>query len=216
MRHLVNGRAEVLEHVNLDQYEIFASVAGGALEAVEDMLFAFASEDEFLDWVRRSDARTADQITQLMNGLAQLGIAHRERGAELKQSIGTLLNEQEAPDGSCARDGQNSRPALLSTGLVLYEHINFGGRSFNARELVPYGDINLPLWRFGDKTSSFRLKSTVCALFEHTWFKGRSWWVWAGPKDVPWVGQWWNDRISSCVCGPSYEAILKLLLRNLL
>jgi hypothetical protein len=212
----VNGSAEVLGQVNFDQYEVFASVADGALEADEHMLFAFASEDEFLDWVRRSDPKTANQITQLMNGLAQLGIAHRENGAELKQLIQAVMDEQEALAGRGARDDPNILPALLETGLVLYEQVNFGGRSFNVRELVPYVDINLPLWRFGDRTSSFQLKSTVCALFEHTWFKGRSWWVWAGPKDVAWVGQWWNDRISSCACGPSYEAILKLILRNLL
>ncbi|MDQ5824747.1 MAG: beta/gamma crystallin family protein [Chloroflexota bacterium] len=216
MRHIVNGSAEVLEHVSFDQYEVFASVEGGALAAKEDTLFAFASEDDFLDWVRRSSPRTADQITQLMNGLAQLGIAHRENGAELKQNIQAVMEARAEQDTHDVAQAGNAGPVPLRTGLILYEDVNFGGRSFDARELAPYVDINLPQWRFGDRTSSFQLKSMVCAMFEHTWFRGRSWWVWAGPKDVPWVGQWWNDRISSCVCGPSYEAILKLILRNLL
>jgi hypothetical protein len=53
-------------------------------------------------------------------------------------------------------------------------------------------------------------------VFEHTWFKGRSWWIFPGPRSIPYVGEWWNDRISSCVCGPGYEDILKLILRYLL
>jgi hypothetical protein len=205
MRYLANGREELPEQIRFDQHEVFASLGAGTLDAEDDTVAMFPSEEEFLDWVRRSDPKVADQISQLMTGLDQLGIARRERGADVKQSLHALLDE-EKPHGE-----------LLSTGLVLYEHINYGGRSFDVRDLIPYVDLNLlPWWRFNDKTSSLKLRHSVCAVFEHTWFKGRSWWIWPGPKDIPWVGESWNDRISSCICGPSYEEVLKLILKYLL
>lgn len=204
MQYLVDGREDAPEQVRFDQYEVFASVGAGALDRQGDTISVFTSEEEFLDWVRRSDPRVADQIAQLMTGLAQLGIAHREKGAELNRSLQSLLDEQAG------------RAELLGTGMVLYEHINYGGRSFEVKDLVPYVNLNLPWWRFNDKTTSLKLNNTVGALFEHTWFKGRSWWIFPGPKSIPYVGEWWNDRISSCVCGPSYEEVLKLILRSLL
>ena len=207
MRYLVNDRLEPVDQIRFDQYEVFATVGMGVLNGEEETVSVFTSEDEFLDWVRRSDPKIAHQISQLMTGLSQLGTERRERGAELKKSIESLLSDQHGRLG----------PAPLDAGLLLYDQIMYGGRSLEVIDLVPYGDLNqMPHWRFDNKTSSFKLRSSVCTLFEHTWFKGKSWWVWGGPREIPWVGQEWDNRISSCVCGPSYEAILKLMLKNLL
>ncbi len=203
MRYLANGKEKVVEAVKFDRYEVFASVGSGARNSEDTMVSVFAAEDEFLDWVKRSDPRSAEQVSQLITGFAQLGMAHREQGPGLMEALQSMLEDLPQNNSPCG-------------GLTLYEQINYGGRSLEVENLIPYVDLNMLPWRFNDKASSLKLESGVCAVFEHTWFKGRSWWIWPGPQNIPWIGEWWDDHISSCICGPSYEDVLKFMLKHLL
>ncbi len=80
MHYLVNDRQVPSEQIRFDQYEVFASMATRFLDEEEETVSVFTSEDEFLDWVRRSDPRIEHQISQLMTGLSQLGIERRVGG----------------------------------------------------------------------------------------------------------------------------------------
>jgi hypothetical protein len=171
-----------------DNYEITVT-RGGRTDVANDTAFLFRTEDDFRNWAARDNRRTGENISSLVTALDQLSLVRRGKEDRIQREL------------------QQRQAALVSpiTGLTLYEHINYGGRSLGDATLIPYPDLR---WQnFSDLTSSMKVAVPVCAVFEHIWFKGRSWWIW-GPTDISWVGDWWNDRISSCVCGPSWEEII--------
>lgn len=87
-------------------------------------------------------------------------------------------------------------PADETNGVVcarLFQHKNYGGSQLAA------GPGHYPkLGPWSDEISSLRVrKGCVLRVYEHTKFGGAQWKI-TGP--VPWVGNGWNDRISSFVC----------------
>jgi hypothetical protein len=187
MRFLVNGDTELRRP---DAYEIAISPPGGT----GDTVFLFRTERDFQQWMAANDQKAGKHITSLMDALQRLTSASRTNQNKIERDV-------------------RARAAIPNpvVGLTLYEHINYAGRSLGEPTLVAYPDLTWSWLNFNDLASSFKVTVPVAALFEHTWFKGRSWWIW-GPQDNPWVGNWWNDRISSCVCGPSWEEIIAVIL----
>ncbi len=85
-----------------------------------------------------------------------------------------------------------------------YQHINYGGARLqldprhSAYDLTEFHMSGYLWWwtSWNDQISSLKTGTYGAWLFEHTKFEGEPFIV--GPRtEIPWIGQVWNDRISS-------------------
>lgn len=91
--------------------------------------------------------------------------------------------------------------APAHAGIMLYEHINYGGKTYNAGT-----GYQKSLGSFNDKTSSLKVsgRNVTATLYEDVNFRGaKSVAFQKGSPDLrtwatnAWPGDTWNDRASS-------------------
>jgi hypothetical protein len=83
-----------------------------------------------------------------------------------------------------------------ATTCELYEHANFAGKVYR----IDTDKEDADLWRSFDDDASSVIVPRNCELwvFEDKDFGGRR--KPFGPGDYPYVGNYWNDRVSSAAC----------------
>ena len=82
---------------------------------------------------------------------------------------------------------------LWAEEIILFEHIDFGGRSIT----ITGDTTNLHKIGWGDRASSFKILSGTWTFYEHIDYKGRN--VTLGPGNYRWIGTvgFSNDALSS-------------------
>lgn len=89
--------------------------------------------------------------------------------------------------------GAGTAFAQRGCSVQVFEHANFQGASFRTdRDIAWVGD------RGNDRISAIVVEAGTWEFYEHIDFGGRSFRM--GPGEQPFVGQAWNDRISSMRC----------------
>ena len=83
-----------------------------------------------------------------------------------------------------------------SSGLDLYENINYGGRELILSSQSNW--INLSAYGFSDIVSSYKVGTCSISMTDAANGSGN---VYSGPTSpgslVPWIGTAWNDRVQS-------------------
>lgn len=176
----------------------------------ENVVDSFVSDDEFNEWGRQQ--RVEDRIQEIREiaRKAKRDEENRDPNFLIERYVACMYEAQQAlhrlsertglPLNSPelfhrAHEGDHDEDRIFRT-FLLYEHINYGGMSVPILKTFPdFRWIN-----FNDKCSSLH-HFGVGALCEHIWYGGQYFWFFAFGS-IPWIGNGWNDRASSCICLP--------------